>query len=73
MIFYFFNLSRFKSKKFIVSIIHIVIFCKMISLSWLKKLEKELNLRNYSFMTIKAYKNCIEYFLKKLDKDIIKI
>jgi len=40
---------------------------------YIQKLEKELNLRNYSFRTIKAYKTCIEYFLKKLDKNIIKI
>lgn len=40
---------------------------------YIQKLEAGLKLRNYSIRTIKSYKTCINYFLKKLDKDIIKI
>ena len=36
----------------------------------LLRLEKELKLRNYSIKTIKAYTICINYFLKKLNKNI---
>ncbi len=32
-------------------------------------LEKELKLRNYSYQTIKSYKTCINYFMKKIWKD----
>ena len=34
----------------------------------LLELEKELKIRNYSFQTIKSYKTCIKYFIKKIWK-----
>ena len=37
---------------------------------YLQKLERELKLRNYSIRTIKAYNICIDYFFKKLNKQI---
>ncbi|USN58935.1 MAG: phage integrase N-terminal SAM-like domain-containing protein [Candidatus Peribacteria bacterium] len=36
---------------------------------YLHGLKKELQYRNYSFQTIKAYTGCIQYFLNTLKKD----
>lgn len=45
----------------------------MQSQKYLQDLERELKYRNYSPRTIEVYTNCINYFLKYIKDDILKI